>query len=351
MKKLILLLGVCTAMIVQAQNLSTMIACYPMDCDNVTNYANTGAILNGIPHNLACTNGRPGTLGQAYKFNGTVSSFAELPYAPGLLNGPNICVAGWYKFNNLSPSQYLVYAKNNCTQNFEAYSLAYGGSNSPYLYVIKNGGPNGGLFCVGPPPVGNWKLSNATMPAFATGVWYHIVFFVGDSKIWLYVNNIYQGQVNIVSNIEYDPNNLPVILGGSGNTTINGFNLPFYGEMQDISFYSSELTANDVNSLYTSPLNCNGQPKLTGLDSKDISDVKIGIFPNPNQGKFVVESSETIQIKVMDISGKEVAFDKLSNTQNSSEITIKDAAAGLYLVKMFNTNGELIKTQKISIVN
>lgn len=347
MKKITLVLATCAAGFLSAQNLQTMVACYPLACDNVVNYANTGSILDGTAHNLVCTTGRQGFPSQAYQFNGTNTSYAELPGTPGLLNAPNICVSGWYKFTSLGSAQYLVFAKNSCIQNHEAYSLAYGGPSSPYLYVIKNGGPNGGISCTGTPPTGNWKTSNVTMPAFVTGKWYHIVFFVGDSKIWLYVDNIFQGQVSSVSNIDYDLALSPITLGGAGTF----WNLPFFGEMQDVSFYSSELSASDVNTLYTTQLNCNGQPKPTGISTTSSSEISLQLYPNPSQGKFTLEGNGDLNLNITDISGKQISHQAYKLNDSQTEISLQDAQPGLYFVNVLNEKSEIIETLKLSVTN
>jgi len=353
MKKIITLIAVCASGIMSAQSqLQSMIACYPLACDHAQNYSNLGPALNGNVNNISCTTGRWGVPASASSFLGNSSSFIQLPNSPGLLQAPQVCVSGWFNLNNTNTSQYLIFAKNNCLNFFEAFSLTY---SSGQFYVIKNGGPNISNLCLPLFPTGAWVTSNQivtapTMPIIA-GQWYHIVFYIDHQKMWLYVNNQLRGTANNFGAIDYDFSS-SVILGGTNNAiAMQGpVNAPYNGLMEDVRFFSQELTSWDIDALYTMHLGCGESQKPTGIDALSSTPINLKLFPNPSQGKFILESESELNFTVTDISGKMVAHTISKIEAHQSEISLNESKAGLYFVSIYNQKGEIIRTEKMAVM-
>ena len=72
---------------------------------------------------------------------------------------------------------------------------------------------------------------------------------------------------------------------------------------------------------------------------------KIKVFPNPSNGIFKIDTALPTEIKVVDITGKEVY--SASNITNQSSINVSNLQQGVYLLKMKNELGE--QTEKIII--
>ncbi len=75
-----------------------------------------------------------------------------------------------------------------------------------------------------------------------------------------------------------------------------------------------------------------------GFDKKS----KISVFPNPTNGIFIIETNEIIKsVKVIDVLGKEISIQKISEKQYSIE------KSGIYFVKIENENGQILNQKLI----
>ena len=70
--------------------------------------------------------------------------------------------------------------------------------------------------------------------------------------------------------------------------------------------------------------------------------VNISIYPNPTSSILYIESSVEVKAVVSTIDGKEVM-----EQANAKEINMSNLAPGMYLVNLYNNEGEIIKTQKV----
>jgi hypothetical protein len=93
---------------------------------------------------------------------------------------------------------------------------------------------------------------------------------------------------------------------------------------------------------------CNGQ--TTGIFNQQ-KNGKLKIFPNPNNGKFIIEIPQEINelvgtIIISDISGKEI----ISKNINSNTIEINQKLQdGIYLVQFKALDQKMIFTSKLII--
>lgn len=79
----------------------------------------------------------------------------------------------------------------------------------------------------------------------------------------------------------------------------------------------------------------------TGLEP-DSPELQFQLFPNPTTGSFtLVASGKGQQLQVLDLTGKLIKQQQLTTGKN--QIELKDAAKGLYLVKLITPSGTGIK--------
>ncbi|XZF15169.1 T9SS type A sorting domain-containing protein [Chitinophagaceae bacterium MMS25-I14] len=71
------------------------------------------------------------------------------------------------------------------------------------------------------------------------------------------------------------------------------------------------------------------------------SDVQL--FPNPATSVLNVAANETVNVTILSIDGK-----KLIDQKAATQINVSSLASGMYLIQVYNTNGNLIKTAKFS---
>ncbi len=82
----------------------------------------------------------------------------------------------------------------------------------------------------------------------------------------------------------------------------------------------------DMTSLYIS----RDMFKFTGINELK-NYQKIKIYPNPNNGKFIIECDEAIEIQIFDLLGKEILTQNVSNKTN---IDLSGQPKGIYFVKV-----------------
>lgn len=333
MKKIITIIAAITSSVLSAQQLHSIVACYPLACDNAVNYSVLGPSLNGIINNVFCSTGPNNQPNGSYKFMGTAHSFIELPNDPNL-KAPAVCVSGWFKMHNTTSNQYLFFIQNNYNCNFEGLSLTYSAGG---FQLRKNSGG-----CT------NFAMNSVigTPLNFVAGnQWHHIVFYTDAQKMWLMVDNNILSSANHAAPINY-LSTASVILGG----TNAWYNLPFTGLMSDVRFYSQELSTSDINAIFHGTQNCSIGPKPTGIDALSSTPVSLKLFPNPSHGKFILESESELNFTVTDISGKMVAHTISKIEAHQSEISLNEAKAGLYFVNIYDQKGELIRTEKMAVM-
>ncbi|HEY1039004.1 MAG TPA: choice-of-anchor J domain-containing protein [Bacteroidia bacterium] len=75
----------------------------------------------------------------------------------------------------------------------------------------------------------------------------------------------------------------------------------------------------------------------------------IGLYPNPNNGLFTVQSlsSDAITVSIISINGQEIKNVEMSGSKDKQTIDLRGVAAGMYFVKAVSEKG--IQTSKVII--
>jgi PKD repeat protein len=244
MRILRLLIFTCITTCVFSQNLTNGLqACYPMDC-SAQNFAPTGASLNGTAANLNCVTGHTGLSNTAYSFAGLSNSYFVVPGTSLTKPTASLTVSGWYNLDPnpvAVPDQYVVYTKNNCGSNWEAIALyaRYSGGNFSFN-LEKHASPN----CYG--------LDVYQAGTVSANTWNHVVFYVSNDSIKLYVNGAIVGSAAHSVPFDYMTGK-DFVLGGSNESP---YFFPFKGKIDDVRFYNRELTLQEVGILYSQSPSC-----------------------------------------------------------------------------------------------
>ncbi len=87
--------------------------------------------------------------------------------------------------------------------------------------------------------------------------------------------------------------------------------------------------------------------KTTGIATPALADA-LAIYPNPSHGQLTVENGRgsPVQLAVYNLTGKLMLEEAVTGAQAVVDLSVLEP--GMYLVKMANTNGQVVK--KISVV-
>lgn len=334
MKTLLFKIALVLPMLNNAQGLlNGLQACYPMDCDNVLNYASTGAPLDGTPFNALCTNDHVGNPNSAYYLQGNANSYIELP-DDARIRGNRVCFSGWFEIGTIPAEQYLVFTKNNCATNFEAYSLitVYSAIAGQQVFRVSKSGPN----CT-------YQEIESTTIFPVSGNWYHIAFYIDDHKMWLYINGQHQMSVNHTIAFNY-MGGKKVYLGGTNETS---FNWPFNGSVDNVRFYDRELLHTEILNLYQNDPGCN-IPRTVGINENSNKESQLSISPNPGTGRFQLEHLSEVELSVTDIAGRNVNYELIPIGINRTELNLS-TEPGIYLVNVYTKSGEYLESKKVMV--
>lgn len=140
---------------------------------------------------------------------------------------------------------------------------------------------------------------------------------------------------------DYDkPSGQPYII----DTWIKGIGSPngvFYSGFSGLDFGYRLLCYHNLTDLVylNSPDGTCGYIKLSNTIQPLISDIKIS--PNPSMGIINIDSKENVLIEIYDITG----IKRIKSNYKSIDISCLET--GIYFVKVFNSAGQFIKTEKI----
>lgn len=111
-------------------------------------------------------------------------------------------------------------------------------------------------------------------------------------------------------------------------------------------------TANPTNN--SSPEGAVNSAALAKQTFKSLTqDYKIGIYPNPTTGNLTVNffsgAVNNVIISLEDVTGKQLLSQATQTEQgySSNQLNLQEFANGIYLLKITNNKGQLIKTEKV----
>lgn len=265
--------------------------------------------LNGTLSAVTPTVDRFNNPNSAMAFNGTTSSFIELPDSPLLKSTSAMSFGGWVRTTNLV-GQYIFFSKSPGNNNFEAYDLVIVYSAGNYRFRAQKGNNSSTIF------------ADATSIVNAN-TWYHVFVTVDNNNLILYVNGNQEASTPVPYGFDYEVGK-NVVLGGSNEAW---FNLPFYGSMDNIRFYNRVVNASEVSQIYIQDPACTAAP--TPLATFSVSSSTICA----NQNVMLSDlSTNTPTAWAWQMSGATPSVSSLSNP------VISYPAAGNYTISLTPSN-------------
>ncbi|MBS1651602.1 MAG: T9SS type A sorting domain-containing protein [Bacteroidetes bacterium] len=212
---------------------------------------------------------------------------------------------------------------------------------------------------------GKMKINGNQYSPASTGTCIPSVNIIAEKEIDV------QGEVVINSEFDLKIQSLPSVFNGCNNPTptltMSPSDLSSYckgGTYQGATYaanqQSSRLIAMNNKKKNSEAQNAastsNFKTKNTSSFSVGNSEYKIGIYPNPTQGKVSVNvfsptQQNAVQLSIEDLTGKIVFMQTLDLNAGLShnELNLLDLVNGVYFVKLNDNQGKLIKADKLML--
>lgn len=91
--------------------------------------------------------------------------------------------------------------------------------------------------------------------------------------------------------------------------------------------------------------------KITQIDETEESDFQINVYPNPTsdivQINFISNKEINCSAQLFDMSGKLLFSKNIKGTEVTENINLTDYSSTLYLLRIIETSGKMVKTYKI----
>ena len=97
---------------------------------------------------------------------------------------------------------------------------------------------------------------------------------------------------------------------------------------------SYTVTGTDANGCSNTVIMLQSVSECVGIENHLTSSINLLIYPNPNTGKFTVESPQQVNIQVFDMVGKRILEQRLD--AGKTELDLEAFSKGLYLLKVLN---------------
>jgi len=234
----------------------------------------------------------------------------------------------------------------NCTFRNNNYGIHYVHTLSTIANCTIDSNRDCGIYNGGGDTIRNCTVKYNNVGIFVYGV---IVIFndISDNKVGLKLlaNNNAISCNTICSNTDYN-----IVADVSTNQLVsnNYWCLPdsaaiqatIYDAYQDIS----------LGFVFFTPFDTIACVNTTAVIELSASPTKINLFPNPNNGSFTLESSNLTghsSIEIYNMLG-EVVY-KSTITQSTSQISLNNSIAGVYLYRIISEKGNLVGTGKFVV--
>lgn len=286
---------------------------------------------HGLVTNATLTADRNANANSAYNFNGTTAYIEVADTSAFNVGQGSFTLSYWFK---TSSTQSYMFAFSTGVQAF-----------SSGISSVVNYNSNGDvILAVG--ASGSFNNTNSiiigTASAFNDGNWHHYVGIVDktNNRAKIYIDNVLQTLVQInafgqtggalvnsdkeldITGVDFStkPSHLAYI-GKSGNQFVNQ---SYSGDIDDLGFYSSAISASDVNTLF------NGGALSI---NESTSSFAFDLFPNPAVDKIYFTEKELLNnltAHVVSTDGKLLKTEQI----NYGSIDVSALSKGFYFIQI-----------------
>lgn len=294
---------------------SCLVAYYPFNNGSVADVmgnSNATTIMGAVP-----TSNRLGVANSAYYFDGFndyISTNTSYDYNYRT-------VAFWVRPDDLSSTGTII-----CQ---DSYTL----NNGIVSAKVQNGTDLVGSVA-----------TNATVLTTSadTGVWYHVALVRDASTSSFYLNGrLVASSVTSNNNGSTYQANEDFLMGVNRKLNTNFFE----GALDEVRIYKCALDSAAIAQLADSSATFKHELVL-----KETQNIPVSIYPNPATNRIQIEWSgveSDMQIQLYNLSGQLMGDELLKADQSKAEMFVSDLERGIYIFRIFNANGQLVKTGKL----
>jgi len=246
------------------------------------------------------TTDRHGNANSAININltGTYATIANLP-----LGNSKRTIAFWAKANVLYNDYNMTFSYGDSSTS-KAQGGSFNSSRVEYFGYLNN------------------FYAEETHTA---NTWYHFVYTYDGTTAKIYRNGVLAGQADKTWNTTSSNNRFRLGIGVGGENNFNG-------AIDDLKIYNYDLSNTEVANLYN----------MENLAVTDFSKTQNAeVYPNPVKDILNIKTSGTVKsVEIFNTSGAKVKEGK------SAVIDMKQLSAGIYMVKITDSEGKAI-TKKV----
>jgi hypothetical protein len=275
---------------------------------------------------------------KAYYFDGINCPIQKKISTPNTINNlSNYSVNVWYKSDDIQKFYQTIF--NSYPHHYIDIAVSYCSLTSMCSFIGNgtNWGING--------QSNNWEINNNTS-------WHNLTMVKSTSEIKYYVDGLLKKTTAISSSLSVGSFNL-----NFGSITINGgVNCyeTFKGTIDDIGIWNRALTQEEITNLYLADTTCQSLVINTGILSFNpvtFNNNKITIYPNPAKDQITIDCGNISSVSgwnytIVNTLGQEVSNGVMNSQQNVVSLNTLNGT-GVYLVKIFDAESNLISTKKI----
>ena len=298
----------------------------------------SGSGNNGVVTGATLTADRAQNSNSCYNFNvnnwswGSGGDEIYIPFNNSF-NSTNITVSSWFmKTSNGTQNQGLTiikrfeYGYSNPNGQTWGVDLDYGSNPFMRTFILQASAQN------------NQQNILVMGSQIALNTWYNVVFSFDGQNLKQYINGVLFSSNNL-SGFSLNTNgNSGISIGVSDQA--NGHWSPFDGKIDDIGIWNRALTQAEITGLYTT---------LGTTQTEAVN--QIAIYPNPAKDQITIDCGNISSISgwsytIVNTLGQEVSKGVMNSQQNVVSLNTLNGT-GLYLVKIFDAESNLINTKKI----
>ena len=196
----------------------------------------------------------PGLVGQAFNFEGSTAQYVSVPSTAFLNIYGTHSVSFWVKLTTLPPAGKAYYVVSKWTNGAEHKQININADGKVFYYLFGTTAGSG----------------VTTTAALQTGVWTHVAATYDGANMKIYINGALNASVP--ANNDVGDSNGALYLGNNPLIAASYSGANFNGQLDELGWFNSALSATDIASIYNSGSAGWALPRFIDLNDGTVLD-------------------------------------------------------------------------------